>query len=445
MTWQSFGVWGASCMAACRRYEKRCAAHDVRDHRAGPTAPLGHAIPVSAGAALGKLWVRNALAVLCACWTPCWPLLAAEHARPGPHSDAPAAVAEQDWARRVYEGGVGSVVIIDTAGKMGTGFCIFAPDLVLTALHVVDDAPSIQVESLRGSRRRAQVLTYSEADDLALLRLDRAIERMPPLLPERAASVGEGVVVIGHPLAPLARQEPKLRGLLAWSLSAGIVGAVSHAWLQTNAALNPGISGGPVLNRDGHVIGVVSARVSQAQNIGMISRIGRAQELLLQPHRGAPPRRIVKLDKLELGLVIQWGEDTLSGITAGAGVRVLDDLLLRARVGLLDGAAEPQAATVLTSHVTRVFLEAVAGYALALPGHVTLALEAGAGLARSRREDASLALPCWVAGDVIRDSDVSWPAWPSLGVAAEWSLLRLSYGLQVGDPVQHRLAATFAF
>jgi S1-C subfamily serine protease len=378
---------------------------------------------------------------------------------PVPHHDVaaldvPSAGAALEWARDVYERSVDSVVIVDAGGKTGTGFCMFAPDLILTALHVVDDAPLIRVESTRGHRRAASVVTYSEADDLALLRLDRAFDTMAPLQPETAASVGEGVVVIGHPLAQLARREPKLRGLLAWSLSNGVVGAVSSAWLQTNAALNPGTSGGPVLNHQGRVLGVVSARVRDAQNIGMISRIQRAEELLGQLDRGAPPRRIVKLDKLELGLVIQWGEDTLSGIAAGAGLRVLDDLVLRARAGFLDGAAEPQAATVLTSHVTRVFLEAVGGYALSLPGQVTLAAEAGLALARELREDASLRAqsdpscampPCLVAGDVIRDSAVSWPLWPTLGVAADWGLLRLSYALQVGDPVQHRVMATFAF
>jgi len=133
---------------------------------------------------------------------------------------------------------------------------------------------------------------------------------------------------------------------------------------------------------------------------------------------------------------------------------VLDDLVLRARVGFLDGAADPQAATVLTSHVFRVFLEAAFGYAVSLPGHVTVAPEVGAALARELREDASLLAqndaacampPCLVAGDVIHDDSVSWPLWPSLGVAAEWGYLRLSYALQVGDPVQHRVMATFAF
>ena len=379
------------------------------------------------------------------------------HATPVDEGEASAEVppaATLDWVRGVYAASVDAVVLIDAGGRTGTGFCMFAPDYVVTALHVVDDARAIRVETTRGHRRSAHVVTYSEAYDLALLRLDRAFERMTPLLPERDVSIGDGVAVIGHPLAPLARQEPKLRGLLAWSLSNGIVGAVSSSWLQTNAALNPGTSGGPVLNRDGRVIGVVSSRVKDAQNIGMISRIQHAEELLDQLDRGAPPRHLVKLDKVELGLVIQWGEDTLSGITGGAGLRVLDDVVLRARAAFLDGAAEPRAATVLTSHVSRVFLEAIAGYAVALPAHLTLAAEAGVALARDRREDSSLRAasdpscatpPCLVAGDVIRDSSVSWSLWPTLGLAADWGPLRLGYALQIDDPVQHRALATFAF
>lgn len=398
--------------------------------------------------------MRVSIAVLCAGLVAIGRLDAIEPASREQAAAEPARAATAEWARGVYERSVASVVIVEAGGKTGTGFCMFAPDLIVTALHVVDDAPSIRVESTGGHRRAAEVVTYSEADDLALLRLHRAFDTMAPLASERAASIGEGVVVIGHPLAQLARREPRLRGLLAWSLSDGIVGAVSSAWLQTNAALNPGTSGGPVLNHEGRVIGVVSARVSEAQNIGMISRIERAEALLGQLDRGAPPRRLVKLDKLELGLIIQWGDDTLTGIAAGAGLRVLDDLVLRGRVGLVDGTADPRSATVLTSHVTRVVLEGVGGYAIGLPGHVTVAAEAGVALARELRKDASLraqsdpscaAPPCLVAGDVIHGSGLSWPLWPMLGLAAEWGLLRLSYALQLGDPVQHRVMATFAF
>ena len=375
--------------------------------------------------------------------------------------EAPAPVAPQtreqpdrDWVRDVYERSVDSVVMIDAGARMGTGFCTFAPEYILTALHVVDDAPAIRVESTRGHRRTAQVVTYSEAYDLALLRLERPFERMVPLEAERDVRVGEGVAVIGHPLAQLARSDRRLRGLLAWSLSDGIVGAVSGSWLQTNAALNPGTSGGPVLNQSGHVIGLVSARLSDAQNIGMISRIHRAEELLTDLGRGAPPRRVAKLDKVELGVALQWGEDTVSGIAAGAGLRVFDDFLLRARLALLNGTAEPESATVLTSQLTRVLLEAVAGYAVTLPGRITLSGELGVAVARDRREDSSLraeaepscaAPPCLVAGEVIRSSNVRWPVWPMLGATGEWGFLRLGYALQIGSPAQHRVIAAFAF
>lgn len=53
------------------------------------------------------------------------------------------------------------------------------------------------------------------------------------------------VAVLGHPYADLSRIVPQLRGLLNWSLTQGIVGAASESWIQTDAAVNPGNSGGP--------------------------------------------------------------------------------------------------------------------------------------------------------------------------------------------------------
>jgi hypothetical protein len=194
--------------------------------------------------------------------------------------------------------------------------------------------------------------------------------------------------------------------------------------------------------------------VRDAQNIGMISRIRRAEELLTELDRGAPPRRVVTPDKIEVGVVLAWGQNTLSGIIGGAGLRVFDDYVLRARVGLLDGSAEPESDTVLTSHLTRLLIEAAAGYAVALPGRVTLSGELGVALARDRREDSSLRAraetscavpPCLVAGEVIRSSDVRWPVWPMLGATAEWGFLRLGYALQIDTPAQHRVVAAFAF
>ncbi len=365
---------------------------------------------------------------------------------------------DADWLRPLYERVVDSVVMVAAGEKTGSGFCYGGPRYVVTALHVVDDAAEIVVSTEQGMRSAATVVAYSSQYDVALLRLEQELDGMRPLEGQRSASVGEPIAIVGHPLSDLARRDQRLRGLLSWSLNQGIVGAVSGSWLQADAALNPGTSGGPVVNRQGYVIGVVSARLRDAQNIGMISRIRHADELFEHTDQGPPPRRIVDFDKIELGFLLAWGPNTLTGIELGAGVRVLKVFPLQVRVGYLDGALSPTEPTVLASQVNRLLAEASGGYALALSPGVDVSLQAGAALARDRQVDSSLRVdgagtcpeaPCLVAGEVLRASDVTWRAWPMLSLQLNIGPLRLGYALGLfstaGDIARHRLLAAFAF
>ena len=356
--------------------------------------------------------------------------------------------------RQVYEQSVESVVLIDAKERTGSGFCFSESRFVLTALHVVVDAADVMVRTSLGGRAMARVVSYSEAYDLALLQLEGDDLGLVPLVAERAASVGEPVAVVGHPFAQLARSEPRLRGLLEWSLSAGIVGAVSGSWLQTDAALNPGTSGGPVLNRSGKVIGVVSARLNDAQNIGMISRIGRGFELLDHLDRGAPPQRWLEFDAVELGVMVQWGESTLTGVMAGAGLRLLDNVVVGVRAGLLEGPAQPTESTVLVSNLRRVLVEGSAGYGWRLPHQLGVTLELGVAAARERRTDSSLLAsgaeacatpPCLVAGEVVRSTSHGYPVWPMVGASLGFGPLRARYALQFDSTLQHQVIAAFAF
>jgi S1-C subfamily serine protease len=354
-------------------------------------------------------------------------------------ASAPVA-ADGAWLREVYEQVVDSVVLIEAGGKTGSGFCFVGPGYVVTALHVVEDVAGILVRGSRGARAHAAIVAYSEAHDLAVLRLDQPLEDTRPLQPEHTARVGDPVAIVGHPFSQLARSEPQLRGLLDWSLSQGVLGAVSASWLQTDAALNPGISGGPVVNRQGHVIGVVSARLREAQNIGMLSRIRRAEELFQHLDQGAPPRHIVHFERVEFGLLVQWGSSTLSGIGAGAGVRLLDDFLLQARAGFLDGDVPPAEPTILTSHVNRWLAESSAGYQLRVASWLALAPQLGVALARDRRSNTSFrsagasscdAEPCLITGEVLKSSERIWHVWPSVGLAVDLGPLRLGYALEL--------------
>jgi len=362
------------------------------------------------------------------------------------------------WLRHVYDAAKASVVLIEAGDKTGSGFCFFSSRHVATALHVVDDVDSIVVRTSHGERVAAVVVAYSREHDVALLELEHAPEDLHPLEPQHSASIGEPVAIVGHPFSQLARSEAQLRGLLDWSLSQGIVGAVSGSWLQTDAAVNPGTSGGPLLNARGQVLGIVSARLTNAQSIGLISRIKRAEDLLQDLTQGPPPRHIVHFDKLEFGYLMHWGEGTSRGIGVGAGVRVFKQFPVQARIGFLAGDQDPDDPTVLASHLDRIAAEASAGYAFAaLPG-LGLSAQLGGSLARDRQTDTSLRLgdglscaepPCLVSGEVLRNSHVTWRAWPMLALAIDVGPLRLGYALQFALSAAHTtqqrllLAVTF--
>jgi S1-C subfamily serine protease len=148
-----------------------------------------------------------------------------------------------------------------TAGgesELGTGVVVNARGAVLTALHVIQDADRIQLRFTDGTRTTAQVLRRQPENDIAVLEPDRLPEVVVPAVLGGAAQIGDAVFPVGNPLG------------LEDSLTAGVVSAVGRSiptesgrtlkgLIQFDAAVNPGNSGGPLLDRDGHVVGVVTA------------------------------------------------------------------------------------------------------------------------------------------------------------------------------------------
>ncbi len=150
------------------------------------------------------------------------------------------------------EGGVGSGVIVDAAGD------------ILTSLHVVTQATSIQVMFADGTKSNAQMINAQPQDDIAVLRPSQLPPQVVPAVlgNPNAVHVGDEAYVVGNPLG------------LYGSLSAGVISGLDRSFtppnskqklqglIQIDAAVNPGNSGGPLLNRYGQVIGVVTALVN---------------------------------------------------------------------------------------------------------------------------------------------------------------------------------------
>ena len=177
------------------------------------------------------------------------------------------------YAEAVYEIIQPSLVLIQskvpgTDGKsddsLGTGTIVDANGDILTSLHVVVNATDIQVTFADGTTSSASVTTQQPQNDIAVLKADKLpAEIVPAVLGNpNAMHVGDEAYVVGNPF-----------GLYS-SMSAGVISGFNRTFqpvnsslnlkglIQIDAAVNPGNSGGPLLNRYGEVIGIVEGLVN---------------------------------------------------------------------------------------------------------------------------------------------------------------------------------------
>jgi S1-C subfamily serine protease len=146
----------------------------------------------------------------------------------------------------------------DDASGLGAGVIINANGSIMTALHVVDGATSIRVSFVDGTRASATVVSTDPKNDIAVLQPEQNPETIVPAVLGGGGQVGDTTFAVGHPLG------------FAGSLSSGVISGLNRSvtvksgkkltgLIQFDAAVNPGNSGGPLLDRNGQVIGIVTA------------------------------------------------------------------------------------------------------------------------------------------------------------------------------------------
>jgi S1-C subfamily serine protease len=173
----------------------------------------------------------------------------------------------------VYEAVRPSVVLIETdkadpggqeAHGLGTGVVVDASGSILTALHVVEDASRIQLTFANGTRAGATLEVSRAETDIAVLRPDQLPVGVAPatLGNPRAVRVGSEAYIVGNPFGLYDSMSVGVVSGLDRSFKVPDSGRVLEGLIQVDAAVNPGNSGGPLLNRAGQVVGIVTALVN---------------------------------------------------------------------------------------------------------------------------------------------------------------------------------------
>jgi serine protease Do len=175
------------------------------------------------------------------------------------------------WLGNYVADGAGSGVIISKDGH------------IVTNNHVIDGASTIHVRLTDGTTFEAQLVGADQATDLAVLWVNSA-EPLPEANLGCSADliVGESVFAIGNPLGSLGGTVTD--GIISATERTIMVDGVDMALLQTNAAVNPGNSGGGLFNMAGQLIGVVNAKSSadDVEGLGFAIPVDTAYEVICQ-------------------------------------------------------------------------------------------------------------------------------------------------------------------
>src|ERR1035441_5224803 len=187
-----------------------------------------------------------------------------------------------------------SVLVIqgktDSGDVLGSGFIVSKDGKIVTNLHVITDMKTASIHLANGKTfDSVSVLAIDERRDLAIVKIVGVDLPVLELGNSDALTIGEPLVILGSP-----------RGLEG-TVTAGILSSVRNSGegfkvLQTDAAVNPGNSGGPLLNNKGQAIGVVSFKMRSAEGLNFAIPINYVRGLLTHLHEP------MTLDQMRLSL-----------------------------------------------------------------------------------------------------------------------------------------------
>ena len=233
-----------------------------------------------------------------------------------------------------------AVVRIEQTGRRaghGSGFVISPDGLIVTNSHVVAEAATVRVAMPDDSSAEGRVLGRDPDTDIALVRADGHYVETAQLGDSKALRRGQVAIAIGNPLG------------FEWTVTTGVVSALGRSMrsatgrliddvVQTDAALNPGNSGGPLVSSNGLVIGVNTAIIRGAQGIAFAVASNTASHVISEIIRHGRVRRAyvgVSADTVEPPRKAALASGVLS--TTAVRIRSLESGGPAARAGLRQG------------------------------------------------------------------------------------------------------------
>lgn len=324
-----------------------------------------------------------------------------------------------------------AVVRVRSGSRWGAGFVYHSPRHVVTAFDLVRLGRDVTVVTRDGTRHAARVLGHRQGYDLVVLELDEPIEDAEPLqpAPETSTEIGADVVAMGHPFAGVSqRLGDRGMGLLRWSVSRGQIAAATDAGIQADVALTQGHAGGPLLDCRGRVIGLITGAGILSSDIGLIARIGVADDII---EEADGPSDFLGDLRPRLGLGGALHIDESGRIAAGAhltlGAILFDRVSWMNRIGFFKGGRDSAAGDVLEVDRQLIRIESLLGYRFFVDvfGFTTLYIVPGIGVSvihdRLSERTASVEPTCMPTMGTscittTRTIDEAWFARPAAGL-----------------------------
>lgn len=346
-----------------------------------------------------------------------------------------------------------SVVRVRSGRHWGAGFVYGSPRHVVTAFRLVARGRGVTLVTRDGTHVEARVVAHDKAYDLAILETAEPVPDAEPLeaAPASHAQIGLPVVALGHPFAGFAfflgrRGE----GLLRWSVAEGTIGAVNEEGIQADLALTPGHAGGPLLDCEGRVLGMITGAGMLSPDLGLVARIGRIDVLL---ERVDPASDFLGGLRLQLGFggLLSVDDDgrVAGGGVLSAGLVLFDRLSWVNRFGLLWGGTNDDPTADVLSLERRLFrFESLLGWRFFVDvgGFTTLYLVPAAGLTVTHEKLESRTVrvvegctPSETESCIaIEEAEVGeWHVRPAIGITFIVGTFELGYTfeLDVSDPI----------